>query len=113
MTDPFSRPDAGARISATVKWYNPAKVYGFLVPQDDSPDSCCRDFALAAAGLDTLVAGATVNCETVQRRCGPQDSRILATTFLRHRHGRCLSPAYPVAVARMPKPVPDAEARRW
>ena len=67
MTYPFSNPGAGARISATVKWYNPAKAYGFLVPEDGSPDIYCRDSALAAVGLDTLLAGATVDCETWRR----------------------------------------------
>ncbi len=42
MTYPFSHPDTGARISATVKWFNPAKAYGFLVPEDGSPDIYCR-----------------------------------------------------------------------
>ena len=79
MTHPF--PDPGARISATVKWYNPAKAYGFLVPEDGSPDIYCRDSALAAVGLDTLLAGARVDCETVQGQRGPEVSRILAVDF--------------------------------
>ena len=53
VTHTFLRPDAGGRISATVKWNYPAKAYGFLVPQDGSPDINCRNFALAAVGLDT------------------------------------------------------------
>ena len=81
MTWPYSNPGAGARISATVKWYNPAKGYGFLVPEDSSPDIYCRDTALAAVGLDTLLAGATVQCETVQGRRGPEVSRILTVDF--------------------------------
>ena len=81
MTDPYSNSGPGARISATVKWYNPAKAYGFLVPEDGSPDIYCRDTALAAVGLDTLLSGATVDCETVQGRRGPEVSRILAVDF--------------------------------
>ena len=81
MTHPFSSSGAGARISATVKWYNPAKACGFLVPEDGSPDIYCRDSALAAVGLDTLLAGATVDCETVQGHRGPEVSRILAVDF--------------------------------
>ena len=81
MTYPFSNSGAGARISATVKWYNPAKAYGFLVPEDGSPDIYCRDSALAAVGLDTILAGATVDCETVRGQRGPEVSRILAIDF--------------------------------
>ena len=79
MTNPYSNP--GARISATVKWYSPAKAYGFLVPEDGSPDIYCRDSALAAVGLDTLLAGATIDCEAVQGIRGPEVSRILAVDF--------------------------------
>ena len=53
----------------------------FLVPEDGSPDIYCRDTALAAVGLDTLLAGTTVDCETVQGRRGPEVSRILAVDF--------------------------------
>ena len=81
MTYPFSNSGGGARVSATVKWYNPAKAYGFLVPEDGSPDIYCRDSALAAVGLDTLLAGATVDCETVRGQRGPEVSRILAIDF--------------------------------
>ena len=81
MTYPFSRPDAGVHISATVKWYNPAKGYGFLVPGDGSPDIYCGKAALAAVGLDTLLAGATVACETAPGRRGPEVSRIHAVDF--------------------------------
>ena len=81
MTYPFSGPGAGTRISATVKWYDPAKGYGFLVPGDGSPDIYCREAALAAVGLDTLLAGATVACETAQGQRGPEVSRIHAVDF--------------------------------
>ncbi len=81
MTDPFLSPGAGRRVSATVKWYIPAKAYGFLAPDDGAPDIYCRAPALAAVGLDTLLAGATVDCETVQGERGPEVSRILAVDF--------------------------------
>ena len=78
MTYPFSRPDAGVRLSATVKWYDPTNGYGFLVPGDGSPDIYCGKAALAAVGLDTLFTGATVACETAPGRRGPEVSRIHA-----------------------------------
>ena len=81
MTNRFSEPGAGTHISATVKLYDPAKGYGFLVPGDGSPDIFCGKAALAAVGLDTLLAGATVACETVPGRRGPEVSRIRAVDF--------------------------------
>ena len=81
MNYPFSRPNTGAGIYATVKWYDPSKGYGFLVPRDGSPDNYCRESALAAVGLETLLAGATVACETVQGVRGPEVSPILGVDF--------------------------------
>ena len=81
MIYPFSGPGAGTRILATVKWYDPVKGYGFLVPGDGSPDIYCREAALAAVGLDTLLAGATVACETTQGQRGPEVSRVHAVDF--------------------------------
>ena len=81
MTNPLSGSGDGARISTTVKQYDPAKGYGFLVPVDGPPEIFCRDSALAAVGLETLLAGTTVSCETVQGRRGPEVARILAVDF--------------------------------
>lgn len=81
MTNPLSGSGGGARISTTVKQYDPAKGYGFLVPVDGPPEIFCRDSALAAVGLETLLAGTTVSCETVQGRRGPEVARILAVDF--------------------------------
>jgi CspA family cold shock protein len=85
MTNWDSETARGARISATVKWYDSAKGYGFLEPPDDSPDDSpdifCRKPALVAVGLDVLLAGATVDCETMQGHRGPEVSRIRAVDF--------------------------------
>ena len=81
MTNSISASAAGTRISAPVKWYDPAKGYGFLIPGDGLPDIFCRQPALAAVGLDTLLAGATVECQTAQGQRGPEVSRILAVNF--------------------------------
>lgn len=81
MTGTLSARRGGARISASVKWYDPAKGYGFLEPHDGSPDIFCRQPALGAVGLDTLIAGAAIDCETVEGSRGPEVSRIRAVDF--------------------------------
>ena len=81
MTYPVSGLDDSTHISTTVKWYDPAKGYGFLVPDDGSPDIYCRAPALAAVGLETLFAGAAVACETAQGLRGPEVSRIISVDF--------------------------------
>ena len=100
MTNPTSGPGAGTRISATVKWYDPAKGYGFLVPDDGSPDIYCGRAALAAVGLDTLLAGATVACETAPGRRGPEVARILSIDFSTAAP-RTASPVRPPAAGRI------------
>ena len=79
MTNPVSGP--GPRLSATVKWYDPAKGYGFLVPDDGSPDIYFREPVLTAAGLATLLPGATVTCETAPAARGREVSRLLTIDF--------------------------------
>ena len=79
MTNPISGP--GPRISATVKWYDPAKGYGFLVPDDGSPDIYFREPVLTSAGLTTLLPGSTVTCETAPAARGREVSRILTIDF--------------------------------
>ena len=81
MTYPVSGLDNGTHTSTTVKWYDPAKGYGFLVPDDSSPDIYCRAPALAAVGLETLLAGAVVACETAQGLRGPEVWRIISVDF--------------------------------
>ena len=81
MTYPVSGFDDRTHISTAVKWYDPAKGYGFLVPDDGSPDIYCRAPALAAVGLETLLASAAVACETAQGLRGPEVSRIISVDF--------------------------------
>ena len=71
----------GPRISATVKWHDPTKGFGFLERGNGAPDIYFRDTVLTAVGLATLLPGATVTCETMQAMRGPEVSRFLAVDF--------------------------------
>ncbi|MDE0149989.1 MAG: cold shock domain-containing protein [Rhodospirillaceae bacterium] len=81
MTDSFSGPGAGTCISATVERYDAARGYGVLDPGDGAPAVFCPRPALEAVGMEILLAGATVACETVPGRHGPEVSRIHAVDF--------------------------------
>lgn len=68
------------RITGVVKWFDPAKGYGFIVPDEDSGDgdilihsSCLRE-----AGHEGAQEGATIECEVVRRSKGLQALKILA-----------------------------------
>ena len=69
---------AGRRITALVKSFMPMKGYGFLEPDDGSPDVFCHLSAVEASGRDTLPQGAVVTCEIAPGDRGPQVTRILS-----------------------------------
>lgn len=47
----------------TVKWFNPAKGYGFISPNDGSKDTFVHISAVERAGLTTLSEGQQVEYE--------------------------------------------------
>ncbi len=52
--------------TGTVKWFNATKGYGFIQPEDGSPDVFVHVSAVERAGMDTLQEGQKVSYE-VQR----------------------------------------------
>ena len=51
--------------TGTVKWFNPAKGYGFIEPEDGSNDAFVHISAVERAGLTTLNEGQKVEYELV------------------------------------------------
>ncbi len=49
--------------TGTVKWFNLAKGYGFIVPEDGSKDAFVHISAVEAAGLSALNEGQKVSYE--------------------------------------------------
>ncbi len=47
--------------TGTVKWFNPAKGFGFIEPEDGSKDVFVHMNAVRSAGLDTLNEGQRVD----------------------------------------------------
>ena len=54
--------------SGTVKWFNPAKGFGFIQPQDGSKDVFVHISAVERAGLSTLNEGQHIEYEMVTDR---------------------------------------------
>ncbi len=65
---------SGAR--ATVKWFNPTKGFGFVTPEDGTPDAFLHISAVQAAGYDALPEGATLVCDLSHGPKGPQVATI-------------------------------------
>jgi len=76
--NPFSQPPGSGRVvEAKVKWFNTTKGFGFVAPDDGSPDVFLHMAALEAAGLPAPGEGATIKCEIGAGKKGPQVSRVL------------------------------------
>ena len=58
--------------TGTVKWFNEAKGYGFITPEDGSKDLFVHFSNIAADGYKTLAEGAAVTFEARQGQKGPE-----------------------------------------
>jgi len=63
----------------TVKWFNSAKGYGFIEPQDGSKDVFVHISAVEQAGLNTLKEGQKVSYELVSDNRGRSAAGNLRT----------------------------------
>lgn len=61
----------------TVKWFDTAKGYGFIVPDDGSADVLLHHSVLQDTGRRSLPEGTVVECEAVHRQKGLQVIRVL------------------------------------
>jgi CspA family cold shock protein len=60
----------------TVKWFNDAKGFGFIAPEDGSADVFVHFSAIAAKGFRSLQEGQRVSFEVVQGPKGSQASNV-------------------------------------
>ncbi len=58
--------------TGTVKWFNEAKGYGFITPEDGSKDLFVHFSNIQGEGFKTLTEGATVSYEARQGTKGPE-----------------------------------------
>ena len=63
--------------TGTVKWFNATKGYGFIQPDDGSPDAFVHISAVERAGLDTLRDGQRVAYELVRGKNGKSSAENL------------------------------------
>ncbi|QOZ13492.1 cold-shock protein [Bradyrhizobium sp. CCBAU 51765] len=60
-----------------VKWFNSAKGYGFIRPEDGSPDVFVHISAVEKAGYTTLEEGARVSYQLKSGRSGKMSAEDL------------------------------------
>lgn len=66
--------------TGTVKWFNDAKGYGFITPDDGSEDLFAHFSAIQMGGFKTLKEGQKVTFEVTQGPKGKQASNIQAAS---------------------------------
>jgi CspA family cold shock protein len=54
--------------TGTIKWFDPAKGFGFIQPEDGSKDVFVHISAVESAGLGTLTEGQRISYEVVTER---------------------------------------------
>jgi len=64
--------------TGTVKWFNDAKGYGFITPDDGGEDLFAHFSAIQMSGFKTLKEGQKVQFEATQGPKGKQASNIQA-----------------------------------
>ena len=97
MVSPNADPWAGSgqsEVSAVVKWYNPNKGFGFVQPDDGSPDAFLHASVVAQAGYQELMEGTKLVCEIAMGPRGPQVAAIYSLE----------QPSEPLARSSRPRP---------
>jgi CspA family cold shock protein len=81
LTPPDEFGDRAAtviEVSGVIKWFDVAKGFGFIVPDNGLPDVLLHVTCLRRDGFQTAYEGARVVCEVLQRPKGMQALRILS-----------------------------------
>jgi CspA family cold shock protein len=76
-TDEFMRT---SMARGTVKWFNPAKGYGFIIPEDGNKDVFVHISAVQRAGLASLTEGQRIEYELTTGHNGKTSATNLVLT---------------------------------
>lgn len=66
-----------AMSAGTVKWFNDAKGFGFIAPEDGSEDIFVHYSAIGAEGFRSLKEGQRVTFDVVQGPKGKQAANVV------------------------------------
>ena len=79
-------------VSGRIKWFDVAKGYGFIVPEDGGPDVLLHVTVLKRDGHATAREGARIVCEAHKRSKGLQVFRIISMDESTATHHALLQP---------------------
>ena len=63
--------------TGTVKWFNDAKGYGFIAPEDGGKDVFVHHTNIAGQGFKSLTEGAKVEFEVREGTKGPEAANVV------------------------------------
>src|SRR5262249_34996172 len=63
-------------VSGSIKWFDPSKGYGFILPDEDLPDVLLHVSCLRRDGFQTAYEGLRIVCDVVKTPKGLQAARI-------------------------------------
>lgn len=70
-------PESGAiRVTGTVKWFDPVKGFGFIVSKEVTGDVLLHRSVVEEYGCATVLEGATVECDVIQKVKGLQARKL-------------------------------------
>lgn len=99
-------------VSGRIKWFDVAKGYGFIVPDNGMPDVLLHVTCLRRDGYQTALEGARVVCEVFDRPKGLQAFRILAMDESSAQHPSQM-PAARTHVEVTPESKPERAWVKW
>ena len=66
--------------TGTVKWFNDAKGYGFITPDEGGKDLFVHHSAISGEGFKSLAEGAKVQFEVREGQKGPEATDVVITS---------------------------------
>ena len=64
--------------NGTVKWFNEAKGFGFITPEESGPDLFVHHTGIVGEGFKSLTEGQSVTFDVQKGQKGPQAVNVVA-----------------------------------
>lgn len=80
-------------VAGYIKWFDVSKGFGFIVPDDGTPDVLLHVTCLRRDGFQTAYEGARIVCEVAERSRGFQAFRVISMDESTAKHTSQIEPS--------------------